>query len=262
MEQRITQNISISVFFPCYNEEENVGRVVGRAKEVLEAMEAEFEIIIVDDGSKDRTGQIADEMAGKDKRIKVVHHRPNRGYGGALQSGFRAATKELVFFTDGDGQFDIGEIRMLLPMIEPQRFLATEHTPLPTACRGREDTEKKYDIVCGYRLERQDSFIRKLNGWLWTWLVNLLFGMKIRDIDCGFKLFRREVVADMPMSSNGALISAEILARATRKGCKITQVGVHHYPRTAGKQTGASPKVILRAFRELFELYNRIRKGQ
>jgi len=211
---------------------------VGRGKEVLEEMGADYEIIIVDDGSKDRTGEIADELAGKDDRIKVIHHRPNRGYGGALQSGFKAATKELVFFTDGDGQFDIEEIKELLPMIEEN------------------------DIVCGYRLERQDPFIRKLNGWLWTRLVNLLFGMRIRDIDCGFKLFKRTIVADIPMSSAGALISAEILARATRKGCKIAQVGVHHYPRTAGEQTGAKLGVILRAFKELFKLYKRIRRGQ
>ncbi|MFH1370314.1 MAG: glycosyltransferase family 2 protein [Planctomycetota bacterium] len=231
------QQISISVFFPCYNEEENIGRVVGQAKETLNAMGAEYETIIVDDGSKDRTGETADELAKTDKRIKVIHHKPNRGYGGALQSGFRAATKELVFFTDGDGQFDIGEISQLLPMIEQN------------------------DIVCGYRLNRQDSFIRKMNGRLWTWLVNLLFGMRIRDIDCGFKLFRREVVADMPMSSSGALISAEILARATRKGCRIAQAGVHHYPRTAGEQTGAKLRVILRAFKELFALYKKIKKS-
>jgi len=198
-------------------------------------MGADYEIIIVDDGSKDRTGEIADELAKKDGRITIVHHRPNRGYGGALQSGFRAATKELVFFTDGDGQFDIGEIKTLLPMID------------------------KNDIVCGYRLGRQDPFVRKLNGRLWTGLVNLLFGMKMRDIDCAFKLFRREAVADMPMSSGGALISAEILARATRKGCRIAQVGVHHYPRTAGEQTGAKMGVIVRAFKELFALYKKIK---
>jgi len=234
------------VFFPCYNEEGNVGRTTKRAKEVLEGLGADYEIIIVDDGSKDETGHIADEMAKKDdrinppneRRIKVIHHSPNRGYGAALQSGFRAATKELVFFTDGDGQFDTEEIKILLPLIEQN------------------------DIVCGYRLDRKDSVIRKLNGWLWTKLVNILFGMHVRDIDCAFKLFRRSVVADMKMTSTGALISAEILARATRKGSRITQVGVHHYPRTAGKQTGASTKVILRAFKELFALYNRIRKGQ
>ncbi len=290
--------VSISVFFPCYNEEENVGRVVGRAKEMLEGMGADYEIIIVDDGSKDRTGQIADELAKGDGHIRVVHHRPNRGYGGALQSGFRTATKRLVFFTDGDGQFDIGEIKKLLEILEPQRFLATEdktrgqdardtekhgqdardtekhgQDARDTEKRGQDarDTEKrgqdardtsKYDIVCGYRLNRQDPFIRKLNGWLWTRLVNLLFGMNIRDIDCAFKLFRREIFDHIKMSSGGALISAEILARATRSGYRITQAGVHHYPRTAGSQTGAKLKVILRAFKELFSLYNRIRRGE
>jgi glycosyltransferase involved in cell wall biosynthesis len=238
--------VSVSVFFPCYNEQENVRRVVGRATEVLEGMGADYEIIIVDDGSKDRTGQIADELAKaeghisppNERRIKVVHHPRNLGYGAALQSGFRAARKEFVFFADGDGQFDIGEMPALLPLME------------------------KNDIVCGYRLNRNDPVMRKINGWLWTKLVCLLFGMNIRDIDCAFKLFRREVFDHIKMSSSGALISAEILARATRSGYRIAQAGVHHYPRTAGKQTGAKLKVILRAFKELFALYNRIRRGE
>jgi glycosyltransferase involved in cell wall biosynthesis len=265
--------LSISVFFPCYNEQENVERVVKRAKEVLEGIGADYEIIIVDDGSKDRTGEIADEMAKGDSHIRVVHHKPNRGYGGALQSGFRAATKELVFFTDGDGQFDIGEIKLLLGILEERQ--RTEDGGQKTEDRmqnaERKAEEKhgqdarathKNDIVCGYRINRQDPIMRKINGWMWTRLVNFLFGMRIRDIDCAFKLFRREAVADMKMSSSGALISAEILARATRKGCRIAQAGVHHYPRTAGKQTGANIRVILRAFRELFALYRKIRRGE
>jgi glycosyltransferase involved in cell wall biosynthesis len=230
--------VSISVFFPCYNEQDNIGRVVKRAIEVLEGLAKDYEVIIVNDGSKDGTGAVADALAGMNSRVRVVHHPHNQGYGAALQSGIQAASKGLVFFTDGDGQFDIGEIKLLLPMIEQN------------------------DIVCGYRLNRKDPFVRKLNGWLWTKLVNLLFGMHIRDIDCAFKLFRREVFDGMRMSSGGALISAEILARATRRGCRIAQVGVHHYPRTAGSQTGAKLRVILRAFKELFELYNRIRRGQ
>ena len=147
-------------------------------------------------------------------------------------------SKELIFFTDGDGQFDIGEIKLLLPLI------------------------MQNDIVCGYRLDRKDPLMRKLNGWMWTKLVNLLFGMNIRDIDCAFKLFRAEIFEGVKLSSGGALISAEILARAARRGFRIAEVGVHHYPRTAGKQTGAKPAVIIRAFKELFKLYNRIRKGQ
>lgn len=228
---------SISVFFPCYNEQDNVRRVVNKAVEIFEAMGADFEIIIVNDGSADKTGEVANSIASADKRVRVVHHPRNRGYGAALQSGILNAKKELIFFTDGDGQFDINEIKLLLPLIEQN------------------------DIVCGYRLDRKDPFMRKLNGWLWTQLVCILFGMRIRDIDCAFKLFQSKVFDGMKLSSAGALISAEILARATRHGCRIAEVGVHHYPRTAGKQTGASWKVILRAFKELFKLYNRIRRG-
>ena len=118
-----------------------------------------------------------------------------------------------------------------------------------------------YDIVSCYRLNRQDSLIRKINGWCWTKLVCMLFGLKIRDIDCAFKLYKRRIFEDINLSSRGALIDTEVLARASRKGCRITQKGVHHYPRTAGSQTGADLRVILRAFKELFKLYGQIRRG-
>ena len=229
--------VSISVFFPCYNEQENVGRTVEKALEVMQQFDADFEVIIVDDGSSDGTRQIADEIAGRDKRVKVMHHQHNLGYGAALQSGFKAATKELVFYTDGDGQFDINEMLPLLALMD------------------------QYDIVSCYRLNRQDSLIRKINGWCWTRLVCLMFGLKIRDIDCAFKLYKREIFDKIELSSTGALIDAEILARAARKGYRITQKGVHHYPRTAGAQSGANLRVILRAFKELLKLQRRIRSG-
>lgn len=228
---------SISVFFPCYNEQENVARTVEQALGVLEKLSAGFEVIIVDDGSADRTGRIADEIAARDSRVKAVHHRTNLGYGAALQSGFKAATKELVFYTDGDGQFDLNELPLLLPLI------------------------RQYDIVAGYRINRQDNLIRRINGWCWTKLVCLLFGMKVRDIDCAFKLYKREIFDNIKLSSTGALISAEILARAVRRGYSLTQKGVHHYPRTAGAQTGANLRVIFRAFKELFKLRRRILSG-
>jgi glycosyltransferase involved in cell wall biosynthesis len=228
---------SISVFFPCYNEQENVARTVEQALGVLEKLNAGFEVIIVDDGSADRTGRIADEIAARDSRVKAVHHRTNLGYGAALQSGFKAATKELVFYTDCDGQFDLNELPLLLPLI------------------------RQYDIVVGYRINRQDNLIRRINGWCWTKLVCLLFGMKVRDIDCAFKLYKREIFDNIKLSSTGALISAEILARAVRRGYSLTQKGVHHYPRTAGKQTGANLRVIFRAFKELFKLRRRILSG-
>jgi glycosyltransferase involved in cell wall biosynthesis len=157
-------------------------------------------------------------------------------YGAALQSGFKAATKDLVFYTDGDGQFDIHEMPQLLPLMN------------------------QYDIVSCYRLNRQDNIIRKINGWCWTKLVCLLFGMKIRDIDCAFKLYKREIFDNIKISSTGALIDAEILGRAIRKGYSITQKGIHHHPRIAGTQTGANIRVILRAFKELLKLYRNIKK--
>ena len=237
MNEKQSNKVSISVFFPCYNEQGNVERTVKNAVNVLERIGADYEIIIVNDGSSDATGTIADGIASKNPRIKVVHHPTNLGYGSALRSGFKAATKELVFFTDGDGQFDINEMPPLLPLME------------------------QYDIVTCYRMDRQDPLIRKINAWCWTKLVCLLFNMKIRDIDCAFKLFKRDFVNTDKLVSTGALIDAEILARATRKGCKITQVGVHHYPRTAGTQTGAKLSVIFRAFRELFKLYKQIKSG-
>ena len=231
-ERRATN--SISVFFPCYNEQDNVARTVQQALTVLEKLNADFEVIIIDDGSSDATGQIADEVAGRNSRVKVVHHPTNLGYGAALQSGFRAATKELVFYTDGDGQFDINEMPPLLPLIE------------------------QYDIVSCYRLNRQESSIRKLNGWCWTKLVCFLFGIKIRDIDCAFKLYKKEIFDNIKLLSTGALIDSEILARAIHKGYTVIQKGVHHYPRTAGTQTGANLCVIFRAFKELFKLRSQI----
>ncbi len=228
---------SISVFFPCYNEQENVERTAEKVIRTLEKLNSDFEVIIVDDGSSDQTPQIADAISRRDGRVKVVHHRRNLGYGAALQSGFKAAAKELVFYTDGDGQFDIEEMPPLLELMD------------------------RYDIVSCYRLNRQDSLIRRINGWCWTRLVCLLFSLKIRDIDCAFKLYKRKIFDNIKMSSTGALIDTEILARAARNGYRITQKGVHHYPRTAGSQTGANLRVILRAFKELFELQGRIRRG-
>ena len=229
---------SLSVFFPCYNEQDNVTHTVEKALETLDELDLDFEIIIVNDGSSDNTSKIAQDISRRNKRVKVVNHPQNLGYGAALQSGFKAASKELVFYTDGDGQFDFSEMPSLLPLME------------------------QYDIVSCYRIKRHDPIIRKINGWCWTKLVCLLFSMKIRDIDCAFKLYKTEIFDNIKLSSTGALIDTEVLARASRKGYRITQKGVHHYPRSAGEQTGANIRVILRAFKELFKLYRQIRSGQ
>ena len=207
------------------------------ALRTLRRISTDFEIIIVDDGSRDRTGEIADRLASEIPQVRAVHNRPNVGYGGALQRGFREATKSWVFYTDGDGQFDVDEIDSLLPLLD------------------------RYDIVSAYRLNRQDSFIRMCNGFGWTILVNLAFGLRLRDIDCAFKIFPRKLFDEIEMKSLGALIDAEILARAKRRGYTIGQVGVHHYPRKAGEQSGANLRVILRAFKELLILRNQIRRS-
>ena len=227
---------SLSVFFPCYNEQDNIRRVYESTAKVLGNLGVDYELILVDDGSTDHTPQIVDAIAAADPRVRVIHHPTNLGYGSALQSGFRAATRTLVFFTDGDGQFDLSELPPLLPLMQ------------------------QHDIVSCFRLDRREGLNRKFNSWCWNRLVCLLFRMQIKDINCAFKLFKRQMFDDMELWSTGALINAEILARATRHGYSITQVGVHHFPRTCGRPTGAHPRVIFRAFRELVKLYRQINR--
>lgn len=226
----------MTVFFPCYNEEANVERTTLSALKACRRLFPDFEIIVVNDGSKDRTAEIAERLVREHAGVRVVHNQPNRGYGGALQRGFREATKEWVFYTDGDGQFDFEEIDKLLPLLG------------------------KFDVISAYRLDRRDSLMRKLNAFAWTVLVNVVFRMRVRDIDCAFKIYPRQLFEEIEMKSNGALIDAEILARARRIGYTIGQVGVHHYPRVAGSQTGARLSVVLRAFKELFALRKEIIK--
>lgn len=236
MERPPIQPLSLTIFFPCYNEQDNVERMTRQAVTVAREISDDFEILIVNDGSRDNTGPIADRLAGEIPEVRAVHNQPNRGYGGALVRGFRAATKDWIFYTDGDGQFDLAELPKILPLL-------TDH-----------------DIVSCYRLDRQDPLPRKLNAFAWSTLVNMLFRIGLRDIDCAFKVYPRTFIDAIELHSTGALIDTEMLAKARYRGLRIAQTGVHHYPRTAGQQTGANPKVILRAFRELLSLYRQIRR--
>lgn len=236
MEKPPLKPLSLTIFFPCHNEEDNVERVTRQAVEVGRTVADELEVIIVDDGSKDRTAEIADRLAEEIPEVRAVHNNPNRGYGGALQRGFREARGNWIFYTDGDGQFDIGELPDVLPLLE------------------------QYDIVSCYRLKRQDSAIRKLNAFAWTTLVNILFHINVRDIDGAFKIYPKPFIDAIELHSQGALIDTEMLAKARAHGLSIGQTGVHHYPRTAGEQSGANLKVIARAFKELFKLYGRIKR--
>jgi glycosyltransferase involved in cell wall biosynthesis len=189
--------LSLSVFFPCYNEEANVERTTEAALKACQSVTTDFEIIIVNDGSRDRTGELADQLAARHEKVRAVHNPTNHGYGSALQAGFKSAGKEWVFYTDGDGQFDLAEITRLVGMLG------------------------SHDIVSAYRIRRKDSLVRRINGWGWTLLCNLLLGMRLKDIDCAFKIYPRRLFDQIEMWSEGALIDAEILAKANRLGYRI-----------------------------------------
>ncbi len=233
--QAVQRLPGLSVFLPCHNEEHNLVRVVDNFRGQLDRFACAWEIIVVDDGSKDRTGRIADELAASDRRVKVVHHPVNRGYGGAVISGLNAASMPYVLLCDGDGQFDAGEIGRL--------------TALVSNC----------DVVVGRRTRRADRLMRRVNGRAWTALVRMLFGIRITDVDCGFKLFKREYTRDLELNARGAMISTELMVKVAARGARIGEVEVEHLPRLAGEQSGASPKVIMRAFAELFRLYGELR---
>jgi glycosyltransferase involved in cell wall biosynthesis len=224
----------LSVFFPCYNEENNIPILLENALSVIPSLAENYQIIIVNDGSKDNSKNIAESLAKQHKYVEVINHPVNKGYGAALRSGFLGAKKTWVFYTDGDNQFDIKELALLIPMAE------------------------KYDIISGYRIDRKDPMIRKLNAGLFNLALMILFGLRIKDVDCAFKLYRRELFDKIEIVSNGALVDAEILIKARKLGYRVGQIGVHHFPRTTGKQTGANIRVIFKAFKEILKLRVRL----
>lgn len=224
----------LSIFFPFWNEEKNIENVVEKAKNVAEQVALRWEIIMVDDGSTDKTLSIAQKLAKKDKRLRVVTHSPNRGYGAALAAGFSAAAYKYVVFNDGDMQFDFSEVTKFIEKID------------------------KADIIIGYRKKRRDKNLWKrllLMYLLKVWDL-LLFRFYFKDIDCAFKMFKKQAILQLlPLRSEGALVSTEILAKAKRKKLKIIEVGVTHYPRQIGHQSGANFPVIVRAILESFILW-------
>lgn len=219
----------LSIVIPAYNEAPNVASMVREVSDVTQQLAYDCEIIVVNDGSKDSTGKIVSNLMGEISNLRLVEHYPNRGYGGALKAGFAAASFDLITFIPADGQFTFTEIDRLL-------------TFAPAA-----------DIVAGYRLARQDNLVRRLNGLAWNTLVRLMFGYLARDVDCGFKLIKREVLDRVPIPSDGAMIDAELLAGAKARGFKVVDVPVTHLPRIAGEATGANISVIVKALRELLD---------
>jgi glycosyltransferase involved in cell wall biosynthesis len=220
--------LSLSVVLPTYDEEGVIATTVHSMVETLLLWVPDFEIIVVNDGSKDNTQAIVEAIAQSDPHVRLITHEVNQGYGAALVTGFEAVTKNLAFFTDSDGQFDPHDLAPFFPLIE------------------------QYDAVLGYRIDRQDTWMRKLNAWGWHFLVRTILGVQVRDVDCAFKLYRAKFFLENYLETRGAMINAEILYKLKRSGCTITEVGVRHLPRTTGKATGAKPVVILRALREMF----------
>ena len=225
----------LTIVFPAYNEEANVGAAIAAADAAAARHFDEWEIVVVDDGSRDATAERVLEAKASNPRVELIRLPRNRGYGAAVKTGLQAARMRLVFFTDSDLQFDLEQIPDLLARID------------------------ECPVVIGWRRNRRDHWMREWNAWAWGRLQRLLFGLRVRDIDCAFKLFRREVLEGMPMRSDGAFISTELLLRAQAAGWKICEVPVDHFPRRAGAPTGARLSVILKAFRELAELRRELR---
>jgi len=227
--------VTLSVIFPAFNEEANIRQTVEAARMVLPKLAQTYEIVLVNDGSRDATTPICDELAEQYPEVRAIHHMVNRGYGAALKSGILAARYDYIFFTDSDGQFDLQELENLI------------------------EYAGQYDIVTGYRAKRQDPPHRLINAWGWKTLVRMLLGVNVRDIDCAFKVFQRSVFDRIQIRSVGAMVNTEILAQANSFGMRIFEVKVTHYPRRAGKPSGANLRVIAKAFKELFRLWGRLR---
>jgi glycosyltransferase involved in cell wall biosynthesis len=224
----------LSYFLPAHNEEANIEGLVEEALESLPAIAETFEIIAVNDGSRDRTRALADELSSRHPGIvRAVHHPTNLGYGAALRSGFTAARYELVAFTDGDRQFRVEDIGRLTTR------LAGPDSP---------------DVVAGYRIRRADPLLRTVYARIYRLANRIFFGLGVTDVDCACKLFRRDALDGVRVASQGAFFSAELLIKLRAAGASVVEIGVPHYPRTAGSPTGAKPRVILRAVRDFWRL--------
>jgi glycosyltransferase involved in cell wall biosynthesis len=217
----------LSIVLPCHDEAENIERAVDEAMAAGELVADAHEVIVVDDGSTDDTRRLAEDLSFSDPRVRVLVHETNRGYGAAVRTGLAAARLEWVFLTDADLQFDLREL--------------TRFAPVAPSC----------DIVAGYRVHRADPPHRLINAAAWNRLVRRTFDLDLHDVDCAFKLMRRELVQSLPLSAEGAMVSTELVARARLAGARIVELGVGHRPRAAGRPSGASPRVVVRAFREL-----------
>jgi len=202
----------LSVFFPAYNDSGTIASMVIRAVRAAATLTPDYEVIVVDDGSSDATPEIVDELARTYPAVRVVHHATNRGYGGALQTGFRSATKELIFYTDGDAQYDPAELAALWDKMGPDA-----------------------DLVNGYKISRSDPFHRIVIGRVYHHIVSIMFGLKVRDVDCDFRLMRRAIFERIDLEKTSGVICLEMMKKIQDAGFRIVEVPVHHYHRAFGK---------------------------
>ena len=227
---------SLSVFFPAYNDAPSLPGLLAKTFAALEAHVADYEVIVVDDGSRDDTVAVLERLRGLySPRLRVVTHPQNRGYGGALRSGLEAATKEFVFYTDGDSQYDVGELPRLLELVGP-------------------DT----GLVNGYKLERRDPAHRIWIGKTYNFCARLLFGIRIRDIDCDYRLIRRALLERIHLTSTSGTICVELVRKLEMTGCGVVETGVHHYARLYGKSQFFRVRSLATTLYELARLWVRV----
>jgi glycosyltransferase involved in cell wall biosynthesis len=223
---------SISAFFPCYNDACTIEDMVLTAADTLRALTDDFEVIVVNDGSEDESDEVLAQLQARCPYLRVVTHATNRGYGGALQSGFAVASRELVFYTDGDGQYDPRELAEFIAQLAPED-----------------------DVVQGWKIKRHDPWYRSVIGWSYCQFVRFAFGLRTRDVDCDFRLIRRRVLESFALTSTDGSISVELVSRIERAGFQVREAPVHHYPRPCGRSQFFRVRAIARTFWQLAGLW-------
>lgn len=234
MKQRLRE---LSVFFPAYNEEDNIGTTIRNTEKELKHCALKWEIIVVDDGSKDNTAAVVRQRIKKNQHLRLVQHAPNQGYGAAVKTGLSEAKYQYICYTDSDGQFDFKEI---------YSFIAAIH--------------QGADMVIGYRIKRTDNLYRRLMAQVLHFVGIILFGINVKDVDCGFKLFKKEILEKIgPLKTASAITETELVARTKQAGFKIVEIGVRHHSRPGGEQTGGKPSVVFKAALEGVRLWAALR---